>query len=651
MMEKHFSVGPEEEAQGFPLLSVIHHEYGRATSNLLKMASSRKFISEDVRSWIEAQPYSGAKEATIFVSALGADEYWGANRRHDGWPEVHLSHKGASHGFQTYTKHGHTYLHHQNRSTMQAVGKVVYASWNPRMHRVEIIQTVKRAHAPEVVARIDRGEMVSTSMGARVPYDQCSLCGHQAKTAAYHCEHIRKMAGEMMEDGQRVRMLNPYPKFFDGSIVSIPAAPESGQLLDVTNGIPKAASIDVPHFQSSLEGNWIFGDGKEARDKDAYLRKQIDLDISPVEEVDVEQGMKNLDAMAETDALAPYADELINLEPTLPEHVLEKASSLPFLHAASSFSAVGIPMRPEEFQYIFLTQLGHPKEASILYRERIVLHASPCDRDVEPLLKVAEDYVDQGLVEAMVPHLPTRSVIEPFLSHRVETFGGLPDFKIAEEQNTNRLGLPSRTKPSSGFSSPELLAALALGYALYRKMAPPGLSLGTVEKSMERHPWMIPAVFLSGAWGIKALTDTIRGSSTTKVGGAFWHYAAPLGGAYLLSASARRKEWEGYQLGSLEKTVRSYPLPVGLLGVVGARKLTKPLSKIRGAVSQAAKKASDLGHAAQEAGLATMLGWYSPYKFPAALTDFFVMNKIFPATKATQSKAVVGSKAIPSARD
>lgn len=54
-------------------------------------------------------------------------------------------------------------------------------------------------------------------------YDVCSLCGHKAPTAADHCTHVKSLLGQIMEDGRRVYMKNPNPRYFDISIVFKPA--------------------------------------------------------------------------------------------------------------------------------------------------------------------------------------------------------------------------------------------------------------------------------------------------------------------------------------------------------------------------------------------------------------------------------------------
>jgi len=45
----------------------------------------------------------------------------------------------------------------------------------------------------------------------------------KAPTAADHCGHIKTMLGQLLDDGRKVYMKNPKPKYFDISLVFKPA--------------------------------------------------------------------------------------------------------------------------------------------------------------------------------------------------------------------------------------------------------------------------------------------------------------------------------------------------------------------------------------------------------------------------------------------
>lgn len=647
-MIKIFSAASDEEVQGYPILSVLQREHGRFTSPLLKMASSRKFISKDVRDYIDGMDHP-ADEVAIFISALGSDEAWGANKRGDAWPESGLSHKGPVYGFETY-KHGHTFLHHKNDSVAKAVGRVKLASWNPRMKRVELVKTIKRASAPEICARIDRGEMIETSMGARVPYDICSKCAHRAKVSKDHCVHIKEALHAVMGNGERIRMINDQPGFFDSSVVRIKAAQEAGQLLrlgpDVKVAHDSSAYAVVELFGVDVVGYVI----KEAEDKDAYLNKKIDGQAIDTDKLQDPVAFKErLDLAAEIVEFAPDAVTLRSLEPTLSKEVLKEAALQPEIRLASTFIALGMEVHPEEHQYMMLRKAGWVNEAEYLYDQNLLLPGPEPDvTGITHPLRVSERHVDQKLAEALRPWLQNRSMLEPHLTNRIEWIGDQDEYKIAAMMNRTMVAPSHQEKRDPSMA--KMLLALALGYGLYRKMAPPGERLSTIERSMRRHPWMIPLVFVSGALGTKMIGDSIsKPHQDVKVGGVFWNYVAPMGGAYVLSASARRKGMEGYPLSSVERVVRDYPLPAGLAGVIGARKLSRPISKIRAGVQRALKAAHKEAGVAGEAGIATALGWYSPYQYPMAALDFWAMKKLFGGKQVTSAKSGVSSGAVPPA--
>jgi hypothetical protein len=641
MLIKEFSIDQTDEARGFPLLSVLHYENGRATSPLLKTASARRVISDDVQAYIDKMGSDPRKldKVAIFVSALGSDKSWGPNRRHDGWPQEDLMHKGADYGFQTFMQ-GHTYLHHRNSSPDLAVGKIIYASANPRMDRVELIQTIDRSRAPELCARIDDGEYIQTSMGAKVAHDICSLpwCRHIAKVAADHCEHIKLSGGKVYEGGYQAYMVNPKPRFFENSAVKTGAARESGMLMKVA------------HDTSALQGELLFGKDAET-EKESFLRKRIDLDFQPVRDEnrleDPVAMMGREDEVAEVQSYAPLVGNLLDTEPLLPESVLEKASSLPLTSALSTFSGVGIAVRPEEFQYLFLSKAGYRKEASVLYKLGFLLDAPPPgESECQTEDRVHYDHVQPKLAEALEPYIAGRTALEPYLSQRVSYLAAQTPEKLAEMETKTRLV----DSLGAQWSTPGIMAALALGYGVYRHMAPADRTLRTAEKAFRKHPWLVPLFLASGAWGIRNVGEAALQKGPTeenkkKVAGLMGTvstFALPIGGAYLLSASAKRKEWEGYPLGTVEKIIRDYPMVVGPAGAVAAGRLR---GKMRG-IGQALAKASSLAKTAgvlEDALLYTGVGWYSPYRFHAALADSAVLNKIFGSSaKGHKPPAKVG---------
>jgi len=180
----------------------------------------------------------------ILVNALGAGEYWGSNVNGDFFPEKSLIHAPSNweqlpfeemkrvgqswdYGFPTFMN-AHPYKHHMNKDPSRAFGRVELAVWNPKMHRVELVLYLDRAlcmqfDAMDVIERIERGEFPDVSMGCKVPFDVCMICGKQSKTPNDYCEHAAMMMNKILPDGRKVCVRNDFPRFFDISIVFIGA--------------------------------------------------------------------------------------------------------------------------------------------------------------------------------------------------------------------------------------------------------------------------------------------------------------------------------------------------------------------------------------------------------------------------------------------
>ena len=82
------------------------------------------------------------------------------------------------------------------------MGRVILSCYNPIMHRVEFVLEIDRAKAAQeghtgLVDSLDNGGNPAVSMGCRVKYDVCSICGNKSKTRGgllhTHKEHDGKI--------------------------------------------------------------------------------------------------------------------------------------------------------------------------------------------------------------------------------------------------------------------------------------------------------------------------------------------------------------------------------------------------------------------------------------------------------------------------
>jgi len=211
----------------------------------ITMVKEAKHLMPPVQEWLNGYQKDPNKLA-VLVNALGASEYYGANVNGDDFPEASLVHdcrlhSGQSHPIDDFTgkpipPYGYwTFLnalpfkHHQNKDPNRAFGTVAVACWNAKMHRVELVVLIDKAlalqnGAQDVVDRILAGEFPDVSMGTRIPYDVCSICGHKSKTREDYCSCVKNIGlGKILDDGRRISVINPHPRFFDISFVFIGA--------------------------------------------------------------------------------------------------------------------------------------------------------------------------------------------------------------------------------------------------------------------------------------------------------------------------------------------------------------------------------------------------------------------------------------------
>ncbi len=155
----------------------------------------------------------------IHAVAMGDQECFGPNRNGDGWPAEGLMRKAG-----TFVTHGHYFEEHRNRDPKAARGVVKYAAYDPDTHRVELLiwGNIKRASEDYEAAR--SGKPLSFSMSARVPFDTCNCCGHDAKSPKHYCTHLKSSMNKYLPEFRKYAFaINPDPTFFDISKVRNPA--------------------------------------------------------------------------------------------------------------------------------------------------------------------------------------------------------------------------------------------------------------------------------------------------------------------------------------------------------------------------------------------------------------------------------------------
>lgn len=237
-----------------------------STDSLVKAAADDRvtsYVTDSLR------PEPG--KMYLHINAMGAGEFYGPNRNGDYFPEEVLKKY-----YKTFeTSPAHVFRHHINKDPARAIGKVLLAIYNERMHRVELIAEVDRQLGSDVEERIAAGDFPATSMACKTPYDVCAVCGNKAHTRDEYCVHLKQHLGRILPDGKRVMAINEAPlRFFDISIVVKPA--------DITSSILQKVANTDPAVSSALlaeEEGLSFDDHREksaALGKVSELIKEID---------------------------------------------------------------------------------------------------------------------------------------------------------------------------------------------------------------------------------------------------------------------------------------------------------------------------------------------------------------------------------------
>lgn len=267
-MDKLLQLEPDFETTGETRVQLVD----RRDTHLYKLAS------EGALDYIKnVQPIPGHR--VVLVLAMSASEYYGANRNGDAFSEGPIMVNGEyaiAPGESLVDWHhtfmqGNVFAHHVNKDPAQGKGKIIATFYNKRMHRVELLVSVDETKLPDVIAKIDGGQFPAVSMGCKIPYDVCSICGNRAPTRAQYCEHVNNMnpmfgMNKLLSDGRRCFVWNPRTNLFDISFVFRPADKIGYTMMKVA---------DTPYvIGSAAEAESL----KSAAEKSALLLKLSDID-------------------------------------------------------------------------------------------------------------------------------------------------------------------------------------------------------------------------------------------------------------------------------------------------------------------------------------------------------------------------------------
>ena len=192
---------------------------GTSGGSIQKIASQTYVPDSLLETMRDIQAAPDPSMAYFYDRAMGAGETYGPNNNGD-----HFSRQDLIDRHDTFVKVAKMYRHHKSKGP--SIGDVMASAYNDRVDTVDLILRAPISHVQDEIERFGRGAKVATSMGAKVPFDVCSICGNKARRRMFYCEHLkRKML--RTHDGKLVFAYNPKPTFNDISIVVIGAEPTS----------------------------------------------------------------------------------------------------------------------------------------------------------------------------------------------------------------------------------------------------------------------------------------------------------------------------------------------------------------------------------------------------------------------------------------
>lgn len=420
-----------------------------------------------------ARPIPGRTQ--ILLTALGAGEYWGDNANADYFTEEGLAHEGPDYGYKTFETNAHVYKHHVNKDPAASYGNVPLAVYNPAFHRVELIVSLDNAKAPDIVEKHERGEVVDWSMGTKVPFDVCSICGNRAPTRKQYCDHARYHLGRLdPETGRKVFVKNTMPRFFDISYVFIGADRIAKTLRKV------ASYAAAPSIVSSAE----------AAEKSAQALKRATIE----KEVPVSGAPSSAQLAGD---LAAAITEVKAREEPLPRSVLSDLSAHPLRNVLSTLAVLGILPKPQEFQRLVLDSIGKGDLADELdSRGECFDPASDvaAPSGLEAGLGISARNFDPAVMIILRPFMEKRSYVAPHLGSRLVDLLDKPFSKqslptlVKIGNDAGRASLSSKVLPVLG-----LTAAM---YAMLGKRASAEAVSG-VDRLITDHPGLATALGLT----------------------------------------------------------------------------------------------------------------------------------------------------------
>jgi len=482
----------------FPIEADVNKTIGH-----IKMARP---LPPDIEHYIRsAKPIAGKTQ--LLIDAMGAGEFYGSNVNGDYFPEVALSHKGSDYGYETFMHYAYPYKHHVNKDPARAYGeKVALASYDPNMHRVLLIIRVDDSKCQDILGDLSNGTYWDVSMGCKVPWDECSICKNRARNRAEYCPHLRYQMNKILSDGRRVFAYNWLPKFFDISFVTIGAEKASHVLKKVAMssvGITERGLEPGGHIKASAEIGEHYYAKLSAEEKAAVQRKnaEIDKDVPSAPPANI-SGVTSEDK-AKLTGFMDDASAVKSNERSIPPGALDALAQFPLKDIFATLVALGIDLKPEEFQRIILVKQGAAALANKLAARRLVFDetrpAATMPKWAAALRVLTEHDVSEKVAMVLYSYIEDRSCYPEVLLNRLERMekqGGVTYkrdsqwYPMTDDEKRRSSGIQGLVPAS---------LALAAGFMVFRRHFPSLMSKAPSPlRALSKHPWLLPLLMSAG---------------------------------------------------------------------------------------------------------------------------------------------------------
>ena len=542
---------------------------------------------------------------------------------------------------------GEVVVHNCNKDPARAYGdKVSLSAYDPMMHRVLLIAAVDNQKCSDILSDLSSGNYWDVSMGCRVQSDRCSICNNVAKNRGEYCPHLRYQMRKILPDGRRVCAINDKPRFFDISFVTIGAEKASHILQKVAE-----ESQRIHEISSAEAGEQYYGKLAGAKVGSEKKLADIDKDVpnnAPAKIVPIKPELKGELANLMNDSGDVKADEA-----PLPTALLDSLTGFPLSDIFTTLAALGIDLRPQEFQRIVLIKLGHRNLAEKLAQRRLVFDEASSGKTpdwAQAFSRFDPERVNEKVAMQLRPYMASRSCYPEPLVARLRQMEKSADpqpgdqyYKMTDEAKRAGSGM-------SGLVGASL--ALAGGFWMFRKLFPQIAETGPLPiRLLARHPWLIPILAAAGVGATVALSGTAHqptaspqgtgggldamgggnydGSKTASIVGPIARFGlVPL--TYLY-AGVQQRRWErGEQLNGVDRFIASRPDLAAIAAFAFAPRLVQGVQSL-------AKMGSTMGDMAMYAmGSGTKL-------MPAVLAGALVDSLVFRGIQRLASRKQKGS--------